>query len=184
MAPAANRTRATSTSKFKEQTGRSWEDWRDWLDGINASEMTHGEIAQRVLDRGGISGWWSQSVTVAYEQHIGRRVPGQVAEGQFATSASKTVDGNLDDVLARFTDHMASLTELAGVRITRGPETSSSHKWRYWRCGLADGGVVSVTMYQKSPGKVAVGVKHDKIDSADRIEVWRDFWKQILKSFS
>jgi hypothetical protein len=35
-------------------------------------------------------GWWTQAVTMAYEQYIGRPVPGQRPDGTFQKSVSKS----------------------------------------------------------------------------------------------
>ena len=72
---------------FARTTGRSWEKWLEFLNEIGAGELTHTEIAQRIHDTGDATGWWSQSIALAYEQHIGRRVPGQVREGEYVVSA-------------------------------------------------------------------------------------------------
>ena len=73
-------------------TGRPWDEWLRFMDSIGAQELDHQQIALKVyaeLD-GTVErlGWWTQAVTVAYEQHIGRRVPGQRPDGTFHTSVS------------------------------------------------------------------------------------------------
>ena len=169
---------------FARTTGRSWEKWLEFLNEIGAGELTHTEIAQRIHDTGDATGWWSQSIAVAYEQHIGRRVPGQVREGEYVVSASKSLPGNMDGVLKSWIEFMRPRGELGGVAISRGPEHVATEKWRYWRCGLADGSRVSVTIYQKHPGKAVLSVEHEKLETPDRIEHWRSFWKPLLKEFN
>ena len=179
----AHMVKPISTKNFEGATGRAWEGWVAFLDGIDARKLSHTEIARRILDTGLASGWWSQSITVAYEQQIGRRVPGQDCDGAFAVSATKTCAGTLDDVLARWVDFLKDREELGGIAISRGPDTSASEKWRYWRCGLEDGSRVNVTIGAKAPGKVLLAVQHERLETADHVEHWRDFWKPLLKSF-
>ena len=115
---------ANQHKNFEAATGRTWEGWVAFLDGLDARKLSHTEIARRIFDTGLASGWWSQSITVAYEQHIGRRVPGQDCDGAFAVSATKTCAGTLDDVLARWVDFLKDREELGGIAISRGPDTS------------------------------------------------------------
>lgn len=172
-----------STKNFESATGRSWEEWVAFLDSIGARQLSHAEIARRILDTGLASGWWSQSITVAYEQHIGRRAPGQDRGGAYSASATKTCAGSLDEVLARWVDFMKDREELGGIAVGRGPDTSVTEKWRYWRCGLEDGSRVNVTIGEKAPGKVLLAVQHERLETADHVEYWREFWKPVLKDF-
>src|SRR2546427_12399558 len=41
-------------------------------------------------------------ITVSYEQHIGRREPGQSCEGDFPAAASRVLIGTLDEALERW----------------------------------------------------------------------------------
>ena len=173
----------TSTKNFEAATGRTWEGWVAFLDGIDARKLSHTEIARRIFDTGLASGWWSQSITVAYEQHIGRRAPGQDCDGVFAVSATRTCAGTLDGVLARWVQFLKDREEFGGIAISRGPDTSGTERWRYWRCGLEDGSRVNVTIGEKAPGKVLLAVQHERLETADHVEHWRDFWKPLLKSF-
>ncbi len=172
-----------STKNFETATGQGWEEWLAFLDGIGASELSHTEIARRVFDTGKASGWWSQSITVAYEQQIGRRIPGQDCDGEFATSVTKTCSATMDAVLARWTGFMDRRDELGGIGISRGPDSSVTEKWRYWRCGLEDGSRVSVTINQRTADKALLSVQHERLELVDQVEHWRAFWKELLKDF-
>lgn len=174
-------TKTISDEAIEKGTGRSWSQWLDLLESFDASSLSHKDIAARLGDEGA-SGWWAQMLTVAYEQHIGRRVPGQDCTGSFAVSVSKTLPGSMDNALERWQELMAGADELSDIALTRGPETSSTEKWRYWRCGLADGSRVNVHIHQKSPDKAALGIQHDKLESEAQVEHWRAFWKDRVKS--
>ena len=94
-------------------------------------------------------------------------------------SGSKTINGSMDDALGLWTKAMQGRTEFSDIAITRGPDTSQTDKWRYWRCGLADGSVVSVNIYEKAPGKSALSVEHAKLESEAQVEYWREWWKGV-----
>jgi len=120
-------------------------------------------------------------IAVTYEQHIGRRVPGQRGDRSFSISACRTLSGSLDDSLARWAEAVGRPDEISGVAIERGPETSESEKWRYWRCTLADGSRVAVNISLKAPDKPVISVQHEQLKSEDLGEQWRAYWKGVLR---
>lgn len=82
----------TSDEAVRSATGRGWGEWFGWLDEHGAADLDHKGIVQ-LLDADGEleSGWWQQQVTVGYEQdHLGRRRPGQAADGSFQVGVRRT----------------------------------------------------------------------------------------------
>jgi hypothetical protein len=73
----------------RAKTGKTWAEWVAAPDKAGARTMAHGE-SRRSCTRNDVPGWWTQMVTVGYEQSIGKRAPRQKADG-FAVSASKTL---------------------------------------------------------------------------------------------
>ena len=61
---------------------------------IGAEQLSHHEIASALITEldGKVDnlGWWAQATAVAYEQYVGRRVPGQRPDGTFQTSVSRS----------------------------------------------------------------------------------------------
>lgn len=112
-------------------TGRGWEDWTAWLEDVGAHDVTeHAEVAALVLARlrepGGPAvpnpEWWAQSVTVAWEQHTGRRAPGQRTDGTFDANASRTVPGTMDEALSAVQETFgAAIDDGGGGRGLEGP---------------------------------------------------------------
>lgn len=172
-------TRPINIDAIEKQTRTSWAEWLKFFDEIGARDLPHNEIAKKVSEKG-VPGWWTQTITVAYEQHIGRRVPGQDSKGDFMVGVNKTIDGTMDETLHRWVHKTDGLTEFDGVTISRGPDTSTSDKWRYWHCGLSDGSRISVGIYQKTPEKAAIGIGHEKLKSEGQKERWRKFWKEFV----
>lgn len=130
----------------------------DFLDGIRARELTHAVIVPLVqkelegLDVGelGNHGWWAQGITVGYEQHIGRRLPGQKSDGTFACSASKTVPGTMDDALTAWIALVDGRATFLDRELVSEPTTSATARWRYWRYSAAP------NRYQ-SPSRQSIG---------------------------
>lgn len=52
--------------------------------------MTHKEIVAFLSKKYKIKPWWQQIVTSAYEVHIGRKIEGRNAKGEYMTAASRT----------------------------------------------------------------------------------------------
>lgn len=89
-------------------TGRDWEQWHAWLDGQEARELDHkGRVA--LLADLGLSGWWCQTVAVAYERARGLRQVGQ-AQGGFQVGVHRRFPGSSPEA-------WRALTSAAGRRI-------------------------------------------------------------------
>lgn len=78
-----------SDERMLEATGRVRADWHAFLDAAGARDWAHPRIARWLVEEHGVDGWWAQGITVGFEQAIGRRLPGQSADGTFAISEPK-----------------------------------------------------------------------------------------------
>jgi hypothetical protein len=172
--------RSMNIEAIENGIGRPWTEVEKFLAGIKAPDLSHKEIAAALHEAGIADGWWAQSATVAYEQQIGRRMPGQDCDGEFQTSVSKTVAGSMDEARDKWIALLGDADGFAGIAVSRGPDLSDSAKWRYWRCGLADGSRVNVNIYEKAPGKSALSLQHERLESPEQLEHWRTFWKAKL----
>lgn len=173
-------TRAISTEAIEQGTARSWQEWSAFLDAIGAEKLSHQEIAEHIAATGDASDWWAQSIAVAYEQKIGRRAPGQRKDGTWTANASRTIPGTMDEALVAWTALTGNRKEFDGVAVERGPETSVSEDFRYWRCGLADGSRVAMSFHEKDGGRATIGLGHERLASAEAAERWRAYWKGLL----
>ena len=173
-------TKPAETENFATAAGRSWKQWLDFLGEHDAERMSHAEIARLIIATGDASGWWAQGITVAYEQHIGRRTPGQRSDGTFEVAISRALPGSIDEVMARWERHVSTLPAHDGVSPEGAPERSDTPKWRYWRCTLSDGSKVSATVSARSETTAGLTVTHSKLaEEADK-ERWRTYWKAVL----
>lgn len=172
----------TRIASLESGSGISWPQWLEFLEPHQ--DLDHTEMARVVLDRilthGDSSSpeWWAQGVTVAYEQHIGRRGVGQRCDGSFSVSVSKTVPCEMDEALRAV--QACEKHEYAGVPVDGEPRTSSTEKWRYWRATLADGSKVTINIQHKGDAKSVLAVNHDQRNTdADVAEV-KAWWKAFL----
>ena len=74
----------------KEATGRDWKAWMRALDAAGAAELNHKQLVAH-LAREVESGWWRQSIAVAYEQARGKRVVGETADTGFQVGVVRTL---------------------------------------------------------------------------------------------
>lgn len=178
-------TKPQGVGPYEKVTQRGWPEWVTLIDGMGGRELPHPDIVPLVqkeiwhLDLKN-HGWWAQGITIAYEQHIGRRIPGQQGDGTFASSASKTVPGSMDEALAAWVDLVDGRTQFNGLEMTGEPTTSATPKWRYWRCRLDDGSRLNVTVNESVPGKCRVAVEHGQLVSPEAAAEFKAYWKEQL----
>lgn len=174
----------TNTSAIAAATGRPWEEWIQLLEKANARQMSHTAIANLALELMPASApqqeWWAQSTAVAFEQHAGLRLPGQTSSGDFQLSTSRTVAGDKDAALQAWLEIVGSRSGFDGVPVNGEVSTSNTDRWRYWRVRLSDGTRVAVNIRDKHAGKASIGLVHSKLGSAEAIDRWRPFWKDLL----
>ncbi len=161
--------------------------WKDWLEFLRPHQkLSHTDMARLALGeiiRVGQSNspeWWAQSVTIAYELHIGRRQPGQQSSGTFSVTVSKTILAERDNALAMWIDAVGPRKAFDGIQIVGNPRISGTEKWSYWRCDLEDNSKISVNITDKNtPDKSSLSINHDNLKSAEDVEKWRSFWKNF-----
>jgi hypothetical protein len=137
-------------------TGKRPDEWFGMLDERNATSWRHADIAAWLVRDQGVEPWWSQNLTVRYEQERGMRAPGQMADGTFSVSASRTLVGDKGSLLD---SAVAVVGQWLGA-----PPASVSPDARYatarWK--LADGTLL-VTVNPPKNGKATVNLTHSKI---------------------
>lgn len=173
-------TKTANLETIEKATKKTWEEWLAFFKKIDAPKLSHKEIAQKVYDEIG-DGWWAQGVTVAYEQHIGRRQPGQRSDGTYEVGANKTLNGTMDEAFAAWLKLVADKKEFNGVALEGAPTTNTTEKWRYWHAKLSDGTRLTVALNQKTPEKASFSIGHLKLASSTAAEKWRAFWKEFIE---
>jgi hypothetical protein len=121
-----------SDDKLLAATGKPRAEWHDLLDAENASNWKHTRIATWLREAHGVDGWWAQSITVGYEQARGMRLPGQLADGTFTASASKTLHRPLDEALDFVIAAYSAASGSSPTRVSR----EAKHPTARWK--LAD----------------------------------------------
>ena len=86
----------------------------------------------------------------------------------------------MDEARQKWIALLDGAEEFSGVPISSGPELSDTPKWRYWRCGLADGSRLNINVYEKSAGKSVLALQHEKLESREQLQHWKTYWKDVL----
>lgn len=171
---------------IEQATRRSWEQWLAFLEGIDASNLGHAEIARAVqaeLD-GTVdnAGWWAQAVTVAYEQLIGRRLPGQRSDGTFQTSVSKATKLGMQDLMDAWVTFAANDPTVTNS-FADEPRVSGSEKRITWRVKAADGSSIVVTSEPKKNGTATIVATQAGLATHERNLEAKEAWAGVLKRF-
>jgi hypothetical protein len=170
---------ACSDEMIRERTGRGWEEWFDLLDSWGAESLGHTEIARRVGELPGVSGWYAQAVTMSFERARGLRAVGQrVGSDGFVAGASKTIAASAEDVFAAFIDPSQRAGWLPDAVLSERTVSKPKTTARY---DVGDGATrLMVTVEDKGPAKSTLVVEESRLADADQREVRKDYWRRAV----
>jgi len=187
-----------------ERTGRSWEEWFTILDKWGAQEKGHKLTAKFLAEEWKVSPWWSQTITVRYEQMRGKRRLGQRSDGKFAVSVTRSIkttnekawDALVDPALLSiwFTKNAESDLRVGGSYSNadgdRGKflaiEPYRRLKFTWENPDHCPGTIVEFAFSEISPDRVRVVLEHQRIEDQTGYEKMKADWSQAmgsLKSF-
>lgn len=176
----------TRIQPIERATNKTWEEWLKFMDGIDAKNLTHHQIATKVHEQltGAVDnpGWWAQSVAVAYEQHIGRRMPGQGPDGTFQTSVSKATKLDMKKLMDTWAEFAAKDTEILGL-VTAPVRVSGTDKRITWRTKAADGSSVIITSEPKTDGSASIIATQMGLQTSELNAQAKARWASILDRF-
>lgn len=171
---------------IERATKRSWDEWLTFLDGIDAKNLDHLAIATKVSEEldGVIDnpGWWAQSVTVAYEQYIGRRLPGQRSDGTFEMSVSKATDLGMKELMEKWTSFAAEDKEILDM-LNGEARVSGTDKRLTWRVKAKDGSALMVTSEPKQNDKASIIITQMRLHTQDLKDEAKMKWSAIVARF-
>lgn len=160
------------------KTGRTWPEWVRLLDGIDAQALPHGEAAAWLGEHEGLSPWWSQTVTVAYERIRGLREIGQRSDGTFEVTKSKTFAQPLAKLYQSFATKRARGRWMPGAN----PTVRSARRDRSVRFTWNDGTSVEISFTAKGDRKTQVSVEHGRLPDKTTAAALKVFWADHLEA--
>jgi hypothetical protein len=165
-----------SDEAVKSRTGKTWAEWFAILDARGARRWTHREIAAHLHDAHGCPPWWSQMVTVAYEQARGLREKHETPTG-YQVSRSKTVGVPLSRLFDAWQNARVRSRWLGGVKFAVRKATRNKSLRITWEDGRTS---VEVLFYPKGGAKSQVTVQHAKLADAAAAERMKAYWGERL----
>ncbi len=170
-------TEKLSAAVLSESTGKDWIGWFAVLDKWGAQRRGHTEIARHLREEHGVNGWHAQSITVGYEQERGLREVGQSCNGTWEASASRTVDVAAARITEAFVDETVRRQWLPDADLSLRTHREGKSLTADW-----DGGTsrISVFLTVKGPSKTQVGLGHHKLEDADAVAAYKEFWRERL----
>jgi hypothetical protein len=169
-----------SDEAVRAKTGATWEQWVRVLDAIDAPRMSHREIAAHLRQEHGLSGWWSQGVTVGYERIRGLRAVGQRRGGTYDANKSKTFAVPLSRLYRAFGTRGMRERWLA----VEGMSVRTSRVERSMRLSWPDGTSVQAYFTAKGPGKSQVAIQHSGLRDETEVGRRKEFWAERLSALS
>jgi hypothetical protein len=171
---------------IERATGRSWDVWLAYFEGIRAADLDHHAIAtallvelEPVVDN---LGWWAQTTAVAYEHHIGRRIPGQQPDGTFRLSVSKTTQLPMSALMDSWSAFAAADPGVLAL-IAAGPRVSGTANRTTWRARGEGDTAVTVISEPKPNGTASLVVQHGGLPSPEASAETRSTWVGIVDRF-
>ena len=126
--------------------------------------------------------WWAQSITVAYEQSIGKRIPGQLANGLFELAVSKTIAKSRDLLFAQVVEWFESHEDFDGESYSN-PRKTVTPKRSNWRCDFDDGSKFAVTV-EGNELKSKLVFSHTALPNKAVADQRKAYWTQVITDWS
>ena len=156
----------------REKTGKGWEEWFALLDAAGAAARSHAEIARSLVEEQGLSGWWSQSVTVEYEQARGLREEHERPDG-FQVGATRTIASPRAEVWRAWEDETLRERWLPGAQLV----VHTATKPKTMRLDWGEGGRLAV-YFDESGEKTRLAVQHEQLPDKEAAERAKAFWRE------
>lgn len=165
------------TDAVAKATGRAWDEWLALLDQAGALAMPHKAIASMLSRKFGVPSWWSQMVTVGYEQARGLREVHEKSDG-FAAGASRTLEASLERLFGAWADPALRALWLGDAPVAVKRSTGAKSMRLDWTRG---GSSVVVHFNPVGERKSRVQVEHGRLADAKAVERQKRFWSGALE---
>ncbi len=164
-----------SDEAVRKATGKTWGEWGRLLDKHGCKKMPHKEIAMLVRDGHGVGPWWSQMVTVGYEQSRGLRRAYETCRG-WQASVSRTVGVPISKLFDAWADDAMRRQWMGRKRITIRKATKNKSMRITW----SDETSLGVNFYSKGAAKSQVTLQHNKLKNPTDVAKSKEYWSGAM----
>lgn len=168
-----------SDAAVRAKTGKAWAQWVRVLDAVDATKMSHTQIATHLYDVCEVDGWWCQMVAVGYERIRGLREKGQGRDGAYECNKSRTFAVPIATLYAAFATPRARAKWLPGVALTVRKATANKSMRITW----PDRTNLDVYFLDKGT-KSAVNLQHQKLASKAAATELKTWWNERLDALA
>ncbi|MFC0672980.1 hypothetical protein [Brachybacterium hainanense] len=176
-------TRGQNIEAIERALGEPWARTRQRLEEAGGATATHTELAEALYPQLAQTvtnhGWWVQGAVVAYEQEIGRRLPGQRADGTFTVAARRLLPGRRSAVIERFAA-LLSGGAIGSIVLAGPPRRSETPKRSYWRAETVEGTRLEAAAEPTEDDRALLVLTVAKLPSPEALEEWRTRAKELL----
>lgn len=166
-----------SDDAVKRSTGKIWKQWFSVLDKAGAKKMEHKAIAKLLNTKYGLSGWWSQMVTVQYEQDIKGRKKHETKSG-FQVSRTITLPYAATKIFNAVNSPLNRIVWLTDPAITITKSTRNKSIRAKWVDRKTN---IEIQFYAKDANKTQLVIQHNKLSSAKDAANMKIYWgKQFI----
>ena len=166
-----------SDDAVKRGTGKIWKQWFSVLDKAGAKKMEHKAIAKLLNTKYGLSGWWSQMVTVQYEQDIKGRKKHETKSG-FQVSRTITLPYAATKIFNAVNSPLNRIVWLTDPAITITKSTRNKSIRAKWVDRKTN---IEIQFYAKDANKTQLVIQHNKLSSAKDAANMKIYWgKQFI----
>jgi uncharacterized protein YndB with AHSA1/START domain len=177
-APRKEKIAGISLEAIQAKTGKTWPQWLSILDKAGARTMNHKEIMAYLSEHHPkVGGWWTQMVTVGYEQARGLREKHQKPEG-FEISVSKTIAVPAAKLFEAWENSKTRGRWLKEKDLVIRKATPSKTMRIPWVDGKSK---LDVYFTPKGAQKSQVAVLHGKLSSKTAAARMKAYWAEALE---
>lgn len=165
-----------SDEAVKAKTGKTWKEWFAVLDHAGAKKMTHQEIANYLHTKHSVPPWWTQMVTVTYEQQAGSRDKHQRPDG-YQISVSRTINVPVSELYKSVANEKTRNAWLDQEDLLVRKSTPNKSMRATWSDGKQS---LEFNFYPKGDTKTQIVVQHSKISDAKNAAKLKTYWSTAL----
>jgi uncharacterized protein YndB with AHSA1/START domain len=165
-----------SDEAVQAKTGKTWSEWFAILDAAGAATMGHPAIARYLSEQHQVPAWWTQMVTVNYEQARGLRARHEKPEG-YEVSASKNIAVPVGRLFGAWLDEGQRAQWLPDQELVIRKATEPKSIRITW----PDGTSVVANFYEKGDARSQVAVQHGKLPGPEEAETMKRYWREAVE---
>jgi len=173
-------TKRISDESAIKSTGKSWNEWFSILNKAGAKKMDHKDIAEYLSKKQNVRDWWSQMVTVQYEQEIKGRRKHETTSG-YHISKSKTFPYSVSKTFNAVHSPTPRKVWLKDPDFNITTSTKNKSIRGKWIDGNTN---IEFQFYPKDKSKTQLVVQHNKISSIKEADKLKTYWGKSFEKLN